>query len=276
MTSLKKKVVKGALWSATERYSSQGIQFIIGLILARLLTPDDFGLVGLLAIFISLSQAFVLSGFGAALVQKKNRDELDYSTTFYYNLAAALIFYCILFFAAPYIADFYDEIILVNLTRVIGLTIVIEAFAVVQRAKFTIAVDFKSQSKASLTSSFFAGGISIYMAYTGFGVWALVANSLFRGFINVLLLWIIDKWLPRDGFSYTRFKRLFSFGSKLLFAGLMHSIAQNISKLFIGKVFSTQTLGYYTRANQFALFPSVNMEGILGKSNFSSFMQFAG
>lgn len=268
MSALRQKAIVGVFWSAIERFSSQGIQFVLGIILARLLTPHDYGLVGLLAIFIAISQTFVMSGFGAALIQKKDRDEKDFSTTFYYNIVVALLFYALLFLSAPLIADFYNEPLLVNLTRVISLTFVIEAFAVVQRAKFTINVDFKSQSKATLTSVIVAGVIGIYMAYVGYGVWALVAQSLTRGFVNSVNLWIISKWVPKEGFSYMRFKSLFSFGSKLLMAGILHSIAQNISKLVIGKAFSTQALGYYTRANQFASFPSVNMLGILGRVTF--------
>lgn len=268
MSDLKQKAIRGVFWSAIEKFSAQGVQFVLGIILARLLTPRDYGLVGMLAIFIAISQTFVLSGFGSALIQKKDRDEKDFSTTFYYNIIVALIFYAILFFLAPFIARFYNEPLLVNLTRSISLTLVIEAFSVVQLAKFTINVDFKSQSKASLSSVIISGIVGITLAYQGFGVWALVAQSLTRGLINVIMLWIISKWMPRDGFSYVRFKKLFSFGSRLLLAGIIHSIAQNISKIVIGKAFSTQTLGFYTRADQFARFPSVNMESILGRVTF--------
>ena len=268
MSDLKKKAIVGVFWSSIERFSAQGIQFILGIILARLLTPQDYGLVGMLAIFIAISQAFVLSGFGSALIQKEDRDEKDFSTTFYYNIAVAIIFYAVLFVLAPSIANFYNEPLLVDLTRAISLTLVIEAFAVVQRAKFTINVDFKSQSKATLSSVILSGIVGITLAYQGFGVWALVAQILTRGLVNVIMLWLISKWIPRDGFSYARFKRLFSFGSRLLFAGIMHSIAQNISKIVIGKAFSTQTLGFYTRANQFAVFPSVNMWGVIGRVTF--------
>lgn len=274
MTGIKQKLFKGAIWSAVERYSVQGVQFILNIILARLLTPEAFGLVGLLAIFISISQAFVLSGFGAALVQKSDRDEKDFSTTLYYNVSIAILFYILLFLSAPFIAKFYDKPILIDLTRVIGLVIVIEAFSVVQRAKFTINVDFKSLSKASLTSVIVSGGVGIYLAYIGAGVWSLVFYRLTKVFVEAVLLWIIGKWWPKEIFSYTRFKGLFSFGSKLLLAGIMNAIAQNISKIIIGKAFSTQTLGFYTRAQQFAQFPSINVQGALGRVTFPVLCKF--
>lgn len=274
MTGIKQKLFKGVIWSGIERYSVQGVQFILNIILARLLTPEAFGLVGMLAIFISISQAFVLSGFGAALVQKTDRDEKDFSTTLYYNISIALLFYALLFLSAPLIANFYNEPILIDLTRVIGLVIVIEAFSVVQRAKFTINVDFKSQSIATLTSVIVSGGIGIYLACIGTGVWSLVFYRLTKVFIEVVLLWLVGKWWPKERFSYHRFKRLFSFGSKLLIAGIMNAVAQNTSKIIIGKAFSTQDLGYYTRAQQFAQFPSINVQGIFGRVTFPILCKF--
>ena len=268
MSDLKQKAIRGVFWSAIEKFSAQGVQFVLGIILARLLTPRDYGLVGMLAIFIAISQAFVLSGFGSALIQKKDRDEKDFSTTFYYNIVVAILFYTILFFLAPSIASFYKEPLLVDLTRAISLTLVIEAFSVVQIAKFTINVDFKSQSKASLSSVIISGIVGITMAIQGYGVWALVAQSLTKGLVNVIMLWKISKWVPTERFSFFRFKKLFFFGSRLLLAGIVHSISQNISKIVIGKVFSTQTLGFYTRADQFARFPSANIESILGRVTF--------
>lgn len=274
MNQLKIKAIKGVFWSAFERFSAQGVQFILGIILARLLTPRDYGLVGMITIFIAISQTFVLSGFGSALIQKIDRDEKDFSTTFYYNLAVSVLFYCFLFFLAPYIANFYNEPLLVNLTRAVSFSIVIEAFAVVQIAKFTINLDFKSQTKASISSIIISGITGIFLAYKGFGVWALVVQSLLRSIINVVVLWYVSKWFPSEKFYYNRFKRLFSYGSNLLLAGLFHALAQNLNKIIIGKVFSSEALGLYTRASTFAMFPSQNLEAIISRVNFPILCEF--
>ncbi len=267
-TTLKKKAVKGTLWSAIERFSTQGIQFIIGLILARLLTPTDYGLLGMLAIFIAISRTFIDGGFAQALIQKKNRDELDFSTTFYFNIVVSLFVYAILFFAAPLIADFYQEPLLVELTRVIGVIIIINSFSVVQIAKFSIQVDFKTQTKATLTAVVISGAIGIYMAYSGFGVWALVVQRLTMEFIKTILLWLMSKWIPAWQFSVQRFKQLFSFGSKLLLSRLLDTVFVQIYTVVIGKVFSADTLGYFTRARQFSELPSQNITGIIQRVTF--------
>lgn len=269
MTSeLKKKTIKGFLWSAVERFSVQGLQFLMGLVLARLLLPSDYGLVGMLAIFLAISQTFVDSGFSSALIQKKNRTETDYSTTFFFNIGIGLFFYLILFFSAPLIADFYDTPQLTSLTKVIGLNVFIISLAVVQRAKLTIKLDFKTQAKASFTSVFIGGCIGIVMAYKGYGVWALVIQSLIQNGLNTLFLWFLSKWMPKAVFSKSSFKELFSFGSKLLSAGLLDTIFLNIYLLVIGKLFSARELGFYTRAQQFQKMPSQNITGIINRVIF--------
>jgi len=268
MTALKQKAAKGVLWSAIERFSAQGVQFVLGIIVARLLLPSDYGLIGMLAIFMAISQTFIDSGFGTALIQKKDRDELDFSTTFYFNIIVALFFYGVLFVSAPLIADFYKQPILISLTRVVGLSIIINSFAVVQRTKYTINLDFKTQTKASLSSILISGVIGIYLAYTGYGVWALVWQALVRRLTNTIVLWLYSRWLPREGFSYTRFKKLFSFGSRLLASGLIDTLYGNIYLIIIGKFFSASQLGFYTRAKQFNDFPSSNITGILSRVTF--------
>lgn len=268
MSSLKKKTIQGFFWSATERFSAQGMQFVLGVIIARLLAPTDYGLIGMLAIFLAISQTFIDSGFSTALIQKKDRDEKDFATTFYFNIVVALFFYALLYFCAPLIANFYEQPLLTPLARVVGLSIVINAFGVVQLAKFTIKVDFKTQAKASVTSILISGLAGLYMAYTGYGVWALVVQSLTKSFFNVALLWLISKWIPKERFSKERFKELFSFGSKLLAAGLLDTTYRNIYLIVIGKIFPAQTLGYYTHAQQFKDFPSSNLTGILQRVTF--------
>ncbi len=268
MTNLKQETAKGFFWSAIERFSVQGLQFLMGLVLARLLLPSDYGLVGMLAIFLAISQTFVDSGFSSALIQKKNRTDTDYSTAFFFNIGVGLFFYLVLFFTAPLIANFYDTPELTSLTKVIGLNVFITSLAVVQRAKLTIKLDFKTQAKASLTSVFIGGCVGIAMAYKGYGVWALVVQSLLRNGLNTIFLWFLSKWIPKAVFSTTSFKKLFSFGSKLLGAGLLNTIFQNIYLLVIGKLFSASELGFYTRAQQFQKMPSQNITGIIQRVTF--------
>ena len=266
--SLKQKTLKGLIWSSIERFSVQGVQFVLGLILARLLLPEDYGLIAMLAIFLALSQTFIESGFNVALIQKKNRDELDYSTTFYFNIVVAFILYAVLYISAPYIADFYDQKILISLTRIIGITIIINSFAVVQRAKFTVNIDFKTQTKASLVSVTISGILGVYLAYTGHGVWSLVWQAILQRILDTLILWYYSKWLPKEGFSYERFKKLFAFGSKLLMAGLLNTLFKNIYLIIIGKMFSASSLGFFTRAKQLNDFPSSNVTTVLDRVMF--------
>ena len=266
--NLKHETVKGFLWSALERFSVQGLQFLMGLVLARLLLPSDYGLVGMLAIFLAISQTFVDSGFSSALIQKKDRTDTDYSTAFFFNIGVGLFFYLILFFTAPLIADFYNTPELNSLTKVIGINVFITSLAVVQRAKLTIKLDFKTQAKASFTSVFIGGSVGIAMAYKGYGVWALVIQSLLQNGLNTLFLWILSKWMPRVIFSKVSFKELFSFGSKLLGAGLLDTIYGNIYLIIIGKLFSARELGFYTRAQQFQKIPSQNITGIIQRVTF--------
>ena len=266
--SLKKRAVNGVAWSAVERFSVQGLQFIMGLVLARLLLPSDYGLVGMLAIFLAISQTLVDSGFSSALIQKKNRNETDYSTAFFFNIGVGLFFYLILFFTAPLIADFYKISELSSLTKVIGINVFITSLAIVQRAKLTIKLDFKTQAKASLASIFIGGCVGIAMAYKGYGVWALVVQSLLRNGLNTLFLWLLSKWTPKVVFSKASFKELFSFGSKLLGAGLLDTIYRNIYLIIIGKIFSARELGFYTRAKQFQQLPSENITGIIQRVTF--------
>lgn len=268
MSDLKQKTTKGIVWSAIERFSAQGVQFVIGLLVARILAPTDYGLIAMLAIFIAISQTFVDSGFVTALIQKKNRDDLDYSTTFYFNIVIGMFFYIILFFAAPLIAKFYNQPQLIWLTRAIGITVLINAFGIVQRAKLTINVDFKSQTKASIISTIISGAFGITLALKGFGVWTIVIQSIIKVTIEVLILWVMSKWLPRSGFSFNRFKSLFSFGYKILLSSLINTLYGNIYTIIIGKLFSAKNLGFFSRASQFSDFPSSNITGIIGRVTF--------
>lgn len=266
--NLKAKTVHGVVWSALERFSLQGVQFLINIIMARLLLPSDYGLIAMLAIFLQISQSFIDSGFTTALIQRKDRSEIDFSTVFYFNIVVAVIFYLVMYFSAPWIADFYDMPALVLVTRVIALNLIISAFSAVHRTKLTINIDFKTQSKASLTAAIISGGTGIWMAYTGWGVWALVFQSLFNALLVTILLCYFLHWKPLCVFSMASFKRLFAFGSKLLVSGLIHTIYYNLYALVIGRKFSAQELGYYTRAEQFAIFPSSNLNAVISRVTF--------
>lgn len=266
--SLREKTKKGIVWSFIERFSVQFLQFIIGLILARILLPSDYGIIGMLAIFIAISQTFVDSGFSSALIQKKDRTELDYSTAFYFNIGVGLFFYFVLFFGSQSIADFYNEPILNKITKVVGVNVFITSLAVVQRAKLTIKLDFKTQAKASSLSILLGGGVGIYMALNDYGVWSLVFQLLIQNGMNTLFLWYFSKWLPKIEFSYKSFKDLFLFGSKLLGAGLLDTIFKNIYLIVIGKLFNSSELGYYTRAKQFRELPSQNLTTVIQRVSF--------
>lgn len=266
--SLKNKTVKGIVWSSVERFSVQGIQFLVMIVMARLLTPKDYGLVGMVAIFIAVAQSLVDSGFSQALIRKQNRTETDNSTVFYFNIVVGILLYLVLFAIAPLVADFYDSPELTALMRVICLSVVFNSFVVVQRALLTVNIDFKTQAKASLTAAVVSGVIGIGMAYSGFSYWSIVAQQLVNLGLNTLLLWIFTRWRPRWIYSWGSFRELFTFGSKLMFSGLLDVVYRNMYLLVIGKVFTASSLGYYTRANQFAEFPSSNLTGIMQRVTY--------
>lgn len=266
--SLKSKTVSGILWSAVERFSLQGVQFIINIIMARLLLPSDYGMMGMLAVFLQISQAFIDGGFTNALIQRKSRSEVDFSTVFYFNIIVAFLFYILIFFSAPLIADFYHMPELDIVARIIALSLIISSLSSVHKTKLTINIDFKTQSKISLISAMVSGLIGIGMAYNGYGVWALVTQMLINTVFLTILYFYFLRWTPLKLFSWESFKSLFSFGSKLLVSSLIHTIYYNLYSIVIGKRFSATSLGYYTRAEQFAMFPSSNVNSIISRVTF--------
>lgn len=263
MSSLKDKTVKGVIWSAVDRFSAQGIQFVFSILIARLLVPEDYGVVAMLGIFMAVSQTFIDSGFGTALIRKIDRTEEDFSTVFYFNIVVATLFYFALFFAAPAIANFYNTPLLESITKVVALNLIIGSLSGIHNAKLSIAIDFKSRAKISIASTLLTGAVGLWMAYAGYGVWALVVQNLFSSAIRTVLLWVIVKWYPKLVFSWKSFKELFSFGSKLLASALLDTLYNNIYTLVIGKVFSSSTLGVYSKANALAQFPSSNITSVL-------------
>lgn len=266
--SLKSKTVSGILWSAVERFSLQGVQFIINIIMARLLLPSDYGMMGMLAVFLQISQTFIDGGFTNALIQRKSRSEADFSTVFYFNIIVAFLFYILIFLSAPLIAAFYNMPDLKNVARVISLSLIISSLSAVHKTKLTIDINFKTQSKISLTAAFISGVIGIWMAYENFGVWALVTQTLVNSILQTGLYYLFSHWFPLRIFSWVSFKALFSFGSKLLASSLIHTVYYNLYSIVIGKKFSAADLGYYTRAEQFAVFPSSNVNSIISRVTF--------
>lgn len=266
--TLKSKTVKGVVWSSIERFSTQGVQFLIMIIMARLLTPKDYGLIGMLAIFLAVAQSLIDSGFSQALIRKQDRTDVDNSTVFYFNIVVSSALYLILFIAAPFVADFYNQPELTSVMRVVCLGVILNSLAVVQRALLTVRIDFKTQAKASLSAAVISGCIGIAMAYCGFGVWSLVVQQLLNLSVNTLLLWIFSKWRPIAVFSWKSFHELFAFGSKLLASGLLDTLYRNIYPIVIGKLFSASSLGHYTRAQQFSEFPSSNITGIIQRVTY--------
>ena len=203
--SLKQKAAKGVLWSTVERFSVYGVQFVVMIVMARLLTPHDYGLVGMLAIFIAVAQSLIDSGFSQALIRKQDRTDVDNNTVFYFNIVVSALLYLILYVSAPFVADFYDTPQLCSVMRVVCLGIVFNSFAVVQRALLTIRIDFKTQAKAALTAAAISGIVGIVMAWHGLGVWSLVVQQLLNLGVNTGLLWLLSKWRPRLVYSWLSF-----------------------------------------------------------------------
>jgi len=268
LSSLKQKTISGVLWSAVDSFSAQGITFLVGIVLARLLTPKEFGLIGMITIFIALSQSFIDSGFSSALIRKKNCTETDYSTVFYFNLITGIFLFGVLFFSAPFISNFFKEPQLKNLVQVLATVLIINSLTIIQRTTLTKRIDFKLQTKISVISSVFSGIVGITMAYNGFGVWSLAFKTISQQGMNSFLLWVWNRWRPMLVFSMQSFRELFSFGSKLLLSGLIDTAYRNIYYLVIGKYFSAQELGFYTRAQMFNDFPSKNLNSIMSRVTY--------
>ncbi len=265
---LKSKTIRGIFWSFAERIGQQGIQFVISIILARLLLPEQFGLIAMLALFMAVAQSFLDSGFGQALIQKQDATSVDESSVFYFNIFVGVIAAGLLSLAAPWIAAFYKTPLLKPLTRALSLNLIINSFGLVQTALMTKRVDFKTQMKITMTSSFLSGVIGIAMAYKGFGVWSLVAQSLSANAFRTALLWVFNPWRPVQAFSFASLRTMFGFGSKLLFSGLLDTIYNNMYLVVIGKLFSAKDLGFYSRARTIEQVPVENISGSVGRVTY--------
>lgn len=250
-TNMKSKVLSGLFWKVMENGGTQGIQFIVSIILAKLLTPEEYGIVGLITIFITIANVFVQNGFNTALIQKKNADDVDFSSVFYLSLGVAAVMYAVLFAGAPLIAAFYEEPELVLIVRVLAVILFFGAVTSVQNAVVARRMEFRGLFFATLAAVIISGLLSICMAYKGMGVWALVGQQIAYYFFLMLVLFITVSWKPGLLFSITRVKTLFSFGWKLLCSSLLDTVYNNIYGLVIGKAYNNEVLGYYNRGDQF-------------------------
>ncbi len=271
MSSLKEKSTNAAIWSAADKFGEQGVKFITGIIVARLLFPSDYGLIGMLAIFLAIPDVLINSGFGAALIQKKSVDDTDYSTVFYFNIFTSVLLYGVLYLSAPFIASFFNEPQLVSLARVLGLIFITTSFGIVQRTILTKRLDFKTQTKITIISIIPSGILGILLAFYGYGVWAIVIQSLTRQFLTTLLFWLFNTWRPKLIFSIQSLKSLFAFGSNLLIAGLLNTVFLKLNTIVIGKVFNAESLGFYSRADQLRSLPVNSLISIIERIAFPIF-----
>jgi len=261
MDNLKSKVFSGLLWKLLERSGTQGIQFVVQIILARLLLPEDYGIIALITIFITIASVFVQTGFNTALIQKKDASETDFTSVFFLSLFVASILYIILFFAAPFMAAFFEEPQLVPVLRVLSITLFFGAFNSIQNAIVARGMQFKKLFFSSLGAILASGAVGIGMAYAGFGVWALVGSQITNQLFITLILWFTVKWRPKLLFSFKRVKGLFSYGWKLLVSSLIDTLYMDLRSLIIGKMFQAEMLGFYNRGK---LFPSLVVANING------------
>lgn len=261
--NLKVQVLSSLIWKFSERMGVQGAQFVIQIVLARLLSPKDYGVIAIIMIFIALANVFIQSGFSTALIQKKDTDELDYSSVFYLSLGLAGVLYIVLYLCAPMIANFYKMNELINILRVLSLTLFLGAFNSIQNVFIAKNLDFKKQFFSSLIGIICSGVLGIVLAYKGFGVWTLVYQQLMNQLLICLVLFIIVKWRPKFLFSLKRIKKLFVFGSKLLLSALLDTLYMNLTSLVIGKFYSPAMLGYYNRGNQFPQLIVSNFNGAI-------------
>lgn len=274
MPNIKQKAVNGMLWSVGERLSMQVALVLTSIILARLLEPSDFGLLGMLAIFTAIAQSIIDSGFGTALIRKKDLNEVDKSSIFFFNLLIGTLLGFVLFLSSPLIAIFYSQPSLIPITRVISSILILNSFSLVQASLLTREMKFNIQFKIGLISVLVSGAVGILMALMGFGVWSLVAQLLTRSLVNSLFLWILSKWRPSLAFSIQSLKVMFAYGSRLLFAGIVETLFKNIYQTFIGRIFSATELGFYTKALTLETAATQSTTSSLSKVTFAALVPF--
>lgn len=257
------KAASGAIWASIERFGSLILQFIVNLILARILVPSDFGAIGMLTIFIMVAQTLIDSGFGSALIQKKDPTQIDYSTIFFWNISFSIILYLILFLFSSFIAQFFSLPILSKLLKLWGITLIISAFYSIQNIHLRKNLKFKQLAFSTILSYSLAASISIFLAYKGFGVWSLVFMYLINSVFTFITLWIFSKWHPNLVFSFDSLKKLFSFGGYIMSAAILQQIAQNLQGIIIGKRFNAAEMGYFSQADKLNTIASSSIPNVI-------------
>jgi len=269
--NLQHRTIHALLWSFLETVAQRGVQFVIGIVLARLLFPEQFGLIGMLTIFMAVISTFLDSGFGAALIQKQEPTQTDICSIFYFNILVGLVAAGLLCLAAPWIAAFYNQPILTPLTRALSLTIVINSFGLIQNTMLTKHINFKTQTKVSLIAGALSGIIGITLAALGFGVWSLVVQQVTVSFFSTACLWYFSSWRPALIFNFNALREMFGFGSRMLFSSLLSQIFDNIYLMVIGKLFSATALGFFTRAKTLSDLPTQTLSGMVARVTFPVF-----
>lgn len=264
-SSLKSKAVSGVIWTSIERFGTYFIQLIIGIVIARMLSPDDFGIIGMTAIFMAIANTLLDSGFGNALIQNRERNETDYSTAFYFNTIVGIILYFLLYFSSPLIAEFYKTPILIPVCRIIGFSLILNSLTIPQTAKLTAEFKFKELSFTTIITQTVTGIIAIIAAYYGAGVWALVLQNVCSCLLRIFLIEYFTRWRPTKKFSVSSFKKMFSFGSKILCSGIINTIYNNLYTLVIGRIYTSTQVGYYTQGDKFAVLPSTTLLQVVMK-----------
>lgn len=266
--SLKDKTVKGTAWSFIDSIAGQGISFIIGLVLANILPPEEYGLIAIIMIFIAILLPLTDSGFSNALTRKSDVTRVDYNTVFLFNLGISIILFLLFYLSAPLIATFFKQPELVNLCRAMASIVVINAFTIVQRTRLIKAIDFKTQTKISLFTSILSGGVGIVMALKGFGVWSLAVQQILKYLLSALLYWFYSDWRPQLEFSKESFQELFGFGYKILLGDLIRTFWQQINEVIIGRFYSAATLGLYARAQHFSSIIANNLTLVIQRVSY--------
>ena len=266
--SLKSKTIKGTAWSAADAFLGQGVTFLVGIVLARMLSPDEYGLIGICLIFNTVLSGIVDSGFSNALIRKKDCTDVDYNTMFVTNLTISIVLYALLFVSSPLVSQFFNRYELTSLIRVTGLVLLANALSITQITILTKRIDFKTKTKASLVSAIASGIIGIAMAFMGFGVWVLVGQILSKQILYTICLWVLNKWWPSFTFSLKSFHYMWGFGWKLLVSGLLNNIWNQLYQVVVGKFYSPATLGQYTRGQEYASIFSSNLTSIIQRVSY--------
>lgn len=266
--SLKDKTVKGTFWSAADAFLGHGVLLLVGIVLARLLSPEDYGLIGIVTIFTALMYGIMDSGFSSALIRKQDIKDEDYNTLFFFNLAVSLVLYALLYLGAPWIAEFFERPLLLQLVRVMGLILILQSLCIVHETILKRRIDFKTRAKASFTSAIISGSIGIGMAFAGFGVWSLAGQQISRQLVYSICLWIFNRWWPKMKVSMESLRYMWWFGWKLLLSGLINNLWAELKKVVVSKYYSPAMLGQYSKAGEFAKIFSANFTSIIQRVTY--------